>query len=175
MKISIKRIISLICTLAILLASVSVFTASAADFNSTPTFNADYKVTFTVRATGNGSIKFTCKGDKESGHRCNAPELKLTIYPAVNGKNVYYIKDGLDLTPSSVSSTLKGLKKGVTYTITVQYHVSDKNICNKKDNYGASVHNYITRPPHGRGQDLYKNGSWSCQPKNCTISNIRFK
>lgn len=176
MKNKMKKIVSLMLVLATLVSTLSMTAISAsAASNTTRTFDADSKVTLTVRTTGSGSIKFTCTGAKNYGHRCNAPELKLTVYPAVNGKNVYHIKDSCDLTPSSVSSTLKGLKKGMTYIITIEYLVSNRNICNRNDNCRVSVHDLMYKYSYGKGRDQYKNGNWSYQSINCIISNIKIK
>ncbi len=171
------KLISILCLCTVLLSSISVFSVSASAASTTPrTFNADSKVTFTVRATGNNaSIKFTSTGAKAYGHRCDAPELKLTITPAINGTKVFYIKDSFDLTPSSVSSTLKGLKKGVTYKITIEYLVAKQNICSRNDNCRVSVHDLMYKYPYGRARDPYMNGTWTYQAKNCTITNIKVK
>ena len=172
-----KRVLPVLCAAAILLSGISLFATDASAAAVTSKYNCDRAVTFTVKtkSTGTPSLKFTSEvAPKSNGHRCSdAPVMAINVSPAIDGKTFFLIKDSFDLTPKSISSTLK-LKKNTTYKITVSYYVNKTNKCTSNDLCYVNVHNLMGTGKYGSFGDPYVNGTWYiASAKNCSVSGFR--
>ena len=173
----IKRLISVLCMVALFVSMSSIFSVSASAASVKKTYDCDKSVTFTVKTgTKTPSIKFGCDAaPKTMAHRCNkAPVMAVSVSPSINGKDFFLIKG----TGKTISSTLKLLQKNTTYTIKISYYVNKTNECTCFDLAYVNIHDLGTSTTYRgfNGRDIYVNGSWYFSKiTNCTVSNIKVK
>lgn len=171
-----KRLVSILCIVALFVSMTSIFSVSASAASVKKTYDCDKTVTFTVKTSAKTpSIKFSCDAaPKTMAHRCGkAPVMAVTISPSVNGKDFFLIKG----TGKSISSTLK-LQKNTTYTVKISYYVNKTNKCTCYDMAYVNIHDLGTSTKYRgfNGRDIYVNGSWYFSKiTNCTVSNIKVK